>query len=203
MIINLALLFLLVALAWGLGTLAAYGQVADKITFFELDPKIETIAQRFFTYLSNSKAKIEIKIGDGRATLKNLPPQNYDLLLIDAFSGDAIPCHLLTSQAITLYLNHLKPDGLLLFHTSNIYADLSPVLGNLAKKFNLRAYDICFPGQATYVLLCRDTNEANKLLCFAQDHKEYLPLKIQPASVVPKVGIWTDDFSNLITILRF
>ncbi len=188
----------------GVGTLAAYGQTGDTITFYELDPKIKKIALKFFTYLANSKATIKINIGDGRATLKSLPPQNYDLLLVDAFNGDAIPAHMLTSQAITIYLSHLKPDGLLLFHTTNIYVDVAPVLGNLSKKLNLHAYNIVFPGQATYVMLCRDTNQANKFLDFSQNHKDkYSALEISSATVRSKVGIWTDDFNNLLGIFRF
>ena len=116
----------------GAGTLAAYGKAGDYIRFYEINPLIRQIATTSFSYLRDTPAKTEIAMGDARLSLAAEAPQQFDVLAVDAFSGDAIPVHLLTREAFSLYLHHLKPNGVLAIHTSNTYLDLEPVVKLLA-----------------------------------------------------------------------
>jgi hypothetical protein len=126
----------------GAGTLAAYGERGDVFRFYEINPAVTQVAHQFFTYLADSKARVEIALGDGRIQLENelleSGSQQFDLLVIDAFSSDAIPAHLLTAECVALYLRHLKTDGLLLVHLSNRYVNLRPVIRGLVSQFRLR-----------------------------------------------------------------
>jgi hypothetical protein len=121
----------------GTGTLAAYGRKGDDFQFYEIDPKIELIARKYFSYLEDSPADVHVRMGDARLYLdKQLQTENqqFDLLVVDAFSGDAIPIHLLTVEAFILYRRHLKPDGILAVHVSNLHLDLAGVAARLAKE---------------------------------------------------------------------
>lgn len=187
----------------GVGTFAVYGRPGDSLTFYELDPKVKRIAEQFFTYLAKTKAKAQVLVGDGRMLLDASAPQNYDLMLIDAFNGDAIPCHLLTKQALTIYLKHMKYDGLLAFHTTNRYVDLAPVLGNLAKDLNLKASSIRYVNTVTYVVMSKDANQIDQLVAYAKEHQAAYPkVEIYPTPLKPSVGVWTDDFTNLVNVLK-
>jgi hypothetical protein len=187
----------------GVGVLAAYGRTEDKICFYELDPKVERIAKQFFTYLSRTHAKVDIKIGDGRAVLDGLAPQNYDLLLVDAFNGDAIPCHLLTVEAANIYLKHLNPDGLLVFHITNRYVNLCPVLGNLAQQLHLATCHIRFADAIDYIVMSRNPEIIAKFTNYASTHtKNYPYIEVSKTPVRPSLGVWTDDFANLFSVLR-
>ena len=119
----------------GTGTIACYAQAGQHFTFYEIDPAMERIARdpRYFTYLSDCPAQVKVILGDARLSLRGAPESFYDMIILDAFSSDAIPVHLVTREAISLYLAKLKPGGILVFHTSNRYLDLNPVLGNLAR----------------------------------------------------------------------
>ncbi len=126
----------------GAGTLAAYGHAGDNFRFYELNPSVEPIARNYFTYLRDSPANNTIIPGDGRASLAHelqSAPNHFDVLVVDAFSGDAIPLHLLTTQAIDLYQHHLAPGGIMAFHVSNQYVDLAPEVALLANHAHLRA----------------------------------------------------------------
>ena len=112
----------------GAGSLAPLARAGQSITFFEIDPLVETMARRDFTFLADSKASVRVAIGDGRRLIAAEPDDHFDVLVLDAFSGDAIPTHLLTEEAISLYLHKLKSDGVLVIHISNRYADLARVL---------------------------------------------------------------------------
>ena len=116
----------------GAGTLAAYGNASDYFRFYEINPLVVSIAKNWFSYLRDTPAKVDIAMGDARLSLAAEPSQQYDVLAVDAFSGDAIPVHLLTKEAFALYLRHLKPGGILAVHTSNTYLDLAPVVQLLA-----------------------------------------------------------------------
>ena len=124
----------------GSGTAAAFGNAYDHMTFYEIDPDNEKIARKWFTYLNDSVAKINVVVGDGRLALKeNLSDsETYDLIFIDAFTGDGIPTHLLTREAIEIYLNKLKNNGVILFHISNRYYDLAPVIQSTVSSLNLK-----------------------------------------------------------------
>ena len=125
----------------GTGTIACYGQAGQHFTFYEIDPAMEQIARdpRYFTYLSDCPAQVKVILGDARLSLRGAPESFYDMIILDAFSSDAIPIHLVTREAIRLYLAKLKPGGILVFHISNRYLDLKPVLGNLARDAGLVA----------------------------------------------------------------
>src|SRR5262249_17511391 len=116
----------------GAGTLAAYGEAGDSFRFYEINPLARQLATTFFTFLRDTPACTEIVMVDARLSLAAEPPKNFDVLAVDAFSGDAIPIHLLTREAFAIYLRHLKPDGILAIHTSNTYLNLEPVVQLLA-----------------------------------------------------------------------
>jgi hypothetical protein len=185
----------------GAGTLAAYGQRGDRIHFYELNPLVEPIARNLFTYLRDSPAETTITIGDARASLASEAPQKFDVLVIDAFSGDAIPLHLLTKQALALYQQHLVPGGILAFHISNQYIDLAPEVALLAGAAHLGALSIDSPAnnaegayRASWVLVSSDVDFLGQRAV------------IENAIPIPKVlGIraWTDDYSSLLPLLKF
>jgi spermidine synthase len=185
----------------GAGTLAAYGQPGDRIRFYEINPAVEPIARNLFTYIRESGAQITIVEGDARNSLKNEPPQNFDILVIDAFSGDAIPLHLLTTEAISLYKRHLAPGGILAFHISNQHVDLEPEVALLAQAAGMKAMRVSsFANDkrgeytATWMLLSNNADFFANPVVKSQAR--------QPAKD-PKVHLWTDDYSSLLPILRW
>ena len=119
-----------------------YGRPGDVFRFYEINPAVAQVAGRYFTYLEDSDAQVKIVLGDGRIRLEEElrrgESQEFDLLVIDAFTSDAIPVHLLTEQSTALYLQHLKENGLLLFHVSNRYVNLRPVIRGLARRFGFQ-----------------------------------------------------------------
>jgi SAM-dependent methyltransferase len=185
----------------GAGTLAAYGQPGDRFTFFEINPLVIQVANSQFDFLRDSKAHIDMIPGDARISLEHLPSQNFDLLMADAFSGDAIPVHLLTRESFELYFRHLKPDGLLAIHISNKFLDLKPVVEAAAQSLGVESKAITndadqknYVYTATWVLLYREGSP------FAEhDNKGALPHWIRSNVVVRP---WTDDYSSLLKVLR-
>ena len=126
----------------GAGVIAAWMKPGDELVFYEISPRVVDIARREFTYLSDTSAKSEIIMGDGRLSLEREPPRGYDVLGIDAFSGDSIPMHLVTREAMALYVKHIKQDGVIVFQATNRYIDLLPVVKRLASEFGLEAVNI-------------------------------------------------------------
>ena len=130
----------------GAGVVAAYGRAGDTMTFYEISPKVIDIERREFTFLRDSPARIEVVVGDGRLSLekelKRGGPHGYDVLGIDAFSGDSIPMHLVTREAMASYVKHIKPDGVIVFQATNRFIDLLPVIQRLAAEFGLEAVNI-------------------------------------------------------------
>ena len=110
----------------GIGTLTTYGDAGDRWDSFELDPEVETIARRHFWFLTSARADVKVHVGDARLTLERLPDRAFELLILDAFSSDYVPTHLLTREAFGLYLAKLEPNGMLLCHISNRIFDLRP-----------------------------------------------------------------------------
>ncbi len=184
----------------GTGTLAAYGEPGDVFRFYEIDPRVEVIAKNVFTYLRESRAKIEIVHGDARLSMEEEPPENYDVIAVDAFSGDAIPVHLLTAEAIKLYQRHLAPGGIIAFHISNTYLSLAPVVQAQADHAGLHA-----------VLVTTEDNDdtgafsSDWVLVTANEKFLALP-EIADASakiqLKPGLRLWTDDYSSLLPILN-
>jgi spermidine synthase len=184
----------------GTGTLAAYGEPGDVFRFYEIDPRVEVIAKNVFTYLRESRAKIEIAHGDARLSMEAEPPEHYDVIAVDAFSGDAIPVHLLTAEAIQLYQRHLAPGGIIAFHISNTYLRLAPVVQAQADHAGLHA-----------VLVTTEDNDdtgafsSDWVLVTANEKFLALPeIADASAKIEPKPGLrlWTDDYSSLLPILN-
>jgi hypothetical protein len=189
----------------GAGALAAYARRGDLFRFYEIDSQVAAVAVSEFTYLSDSPAQIEIALGDGRLSLEREPPQQYDLLAIDAFSGDSIPMHLITREAMAAYLRHLKPDGVIVFQATNRFVDIAPVVERLAAANGMTAVlvsDSAENGEgADYWISDTDqiivTKNARLLAA------EPIQLVAQPLPPRPDFRVWTDDFYNLLRILKW
>ncbi|MBK9244183.1 MAG: fused MFS/spermidine synthase [Burkholderiales bacterium] len=188
----------------GVGTLSAYGRAGDLLRFYELDPQVIDVAQRHFTYLGASRAAIEFVIGDARLSLERElsrgGPRGYDVLAIDAFSSDSIPVHLITREAIELYARHLAPDGIIAVHISNRFLDLKPVLANIARATGLAAQLVSDSPQddrtassTDWVLLARDP---------AVLGDPQIAGRAEPLDPVPGFSLWTDQFNNLLDVLK-
>ena len=184
----------------GTGTIAAYGHVGDRIRFYEINPLVPPIAQNLFTYLRDSRAQITIAEGDARTSLTREAPQQFDVLAIDAFSGDAIPLHLLTTEAVALYKKHLATGGIIAFHVSNQYLNLAPEIAQLAIAANMTSKVVEIPSdeatgtfRSTWVLLTNSTS------FFEQP--EVAPAS-SPTPMMPDLRVWTDDYSSLLPILQ-
>jgi spermidine synthase len=186
----------------GVGALAAYGEPGDRFTFFEIDPTVVRIAQntRLFTFLSDSKAEIRIVIGDARLTLEREPSESFDMLVLDAFSSDAIPTHLLTIEALEMYLTKLRPGGILAYHISNRYLDLSDVLARAADKLKLQAR-IFEDSDVTDELLIEGKTPSTWVV-FARAVDDLAPIarNVSWSQLQEKRPgrIWTDDYSNVL-----
>jgi hypothetical protein len=126
----------------GAGVVAAWMQPGDALVFYEISPRVIDIARREFTFLADTSAKTQIVLGDGRLSLEREPPRRYDVLGVDAFSGDSIPMHLVTREAMAIYLKHIKPDGVIVFQATNRFIDLLPVVKRLAAEFGLEALNV-------------------------------------------------------------
>jgi SAM-dependent methyltransferase len=126
----------------GAGVIASWMKPGDALVFYEISPRVVDIAKREFTFLHDTAARTELVMGDGRLSLEREPPRGYDVMGIDAFSGDSIPMHLVTREAMALYLKHLKPDGVIVFQATNRFIDLLPVVKRLAGEFGLEAVNV-------------------------------------------------------------
>jgi SAM-dependent methyltransferase len=126
----------------GAGVIAAWMKPGDELVFYEISPRVIDIARREFTFLKDTPAKSEVVLGDGRLSLEREAPRQYDVMGIDAFSGDSIPMHLVTREAMAIYLKHLKPDGVIVFQATNRFIDLLPVVKGLAAEFGLQAVNV-------------------------------------------------------------
>ena len=185
----------------GTGTIAAYGKPGDVIRFYDINPAVPPIAQRYFTYLRDSKAKIEIVPGDARISMENEPPQNYDVIAIDAFSGDAIPVHLITSEALELYKRHIRPGGIIAFHVSNRFLRLQPVVKQLADHAGMQSVLISSADDNKIDVFSADWVLVTNSQAFLA-HSELDDDK-EDIVVPPRLRRWTDDYNSLLPILRF
>jgi len=185
----------------GAGTLAAYGRPGDVFRFYEIDPRVETIARNVFTYLRESKAKIEIVQGDARLSMEAEPPERYDVIAVDAFSGDAIPVHLLTAEAMRLYQRHMQAGAILAFHVSNSYLDLAPVVEEEAAHAGLSAVMISTPDDETTGGYAADW----VLVTANQDFLSLPEIQGIAEKIEPKPGLrlWTDDYSSLWPVVKW
>jgi hypothetical protein len=191
------------AIGLGTGTLAAYGQPGDHIRFYEINPDVVRLAQTQFTFLTNCPATVSIGLGDGRLSLEREPPQNFDLLVLDAFAGDSIPLHLLTKEAMRSYIRHLKPDGVMAFHISNSHLDLDPIVRALAAQHDLTT--ILVPANRTDVR----TGKLPSLWMLLSANENFLrrPEVLKLINLNSRTErrtslLWTDDHSSVLPILR-
>lgn len=188
----------------GVGVIAAYGEAGGKMQFYEINPQVIDIAQRKFTFLTDSPAETSVAVGDARLVLEQEAPRNFDILAVDAFSGDSIPMHLLTSEAIAIYRRHLATGGILAFHISNKFVALATPLAAIAESEHLDVRIIIDePADAD------DKDSAlsgSDWLLIAADPSGWGNGELgEPATTVPLTGtetIWTDHFNNVISALR-
>ena len=184
----------------GTGTLAAYGRPGDSFRFYEINPLVKPIAEKWFSYLKDSEAKLTFAEGDGRASLHSEQPQGFDLIVVDAFSGDAIPLHLLTVEAMGEYRRHLAPGGVIAFHVSNQYLKLDPEIAALARATGMQARlfdsgEDQYRGEyrATWVLVSGSPG-------YFDNGSLTTGSRIQSVS---GVKAWTDDYSSLLPVVEW
>lgn len=185
----------------GAGTMAAYGQHGDQIRFYEINPAVVPIAHNLFTYLRDSQAEVTIVEGDARTSLSRETPQRFNVLVVDAFSGDAIPLHLLTTQAMDIYKKHLAPGGVIAFHISNQHVNLEPEVALLADASGMQAMRVNSPENpilgefnSSWMLVSADPDFFRIPEIFNHAHKPEMN---------PKLRVWTDDYSSLLPVLRW
>ena len=195
---------------FGTGSLVVFGWVGDYLRIYDINPDVQRLATSRFTYLSNCPARVEIALGDARLSLEREPPQNFDLLALDAFSSDAIPVHLLTKEAFEVYERHLKTTGIIAVHISNHYLDLEPVVVNLARHFHYKLASIShneadsdaddewegawWDYSSTWILLARSEEIINATAI------SHAASSVKTNAVI--IPLWTDDFASVFQILQ-
>ena len=194
----------------GAGAMASYLQPGQTLTFYEIDPLVKEIAEdpRYFTYLSTCAPATKIVLGDARLRLRDAPDGRYGLIVLDAFSGDSIPIHLMTKEALAMYLRKLAPGGLIAFHISSLYFDFAPTLGNLAEDAHLTAMVGNDTGvtqaqrdagklASIWVVMARDPADLSALTSDTSGQFRWKPLEGRAGS-----QLWTDDYSNLLGAMK-
>jgi SAM-dependent methyltransferase len=191
----------------GAGAIAAYGRAGQEMTFYEIDPVVKRLASdpRYFSYLADSAANVRVVLGDARLSLQSAPDGHYQLMVLDAYSSDSIPVHLLTREALQLYLRKLRPGGLLAFHISNLHLDLRPVVAALARDAGL----VCLVQEDT------DVDEADaeagkspsQWAVVARHTGDVAPLTAAqrwfPETGTDSGRVWTDDYSSVVSVLNW
>jgi hypothetical protein len=191
------------AVGLGSGAVAAYGRPGDRFTFYEINPAVARVASdpRYFTFVHDSKATVQIVIGDGRLELQKAPDHSYDMIVLDAFSSDSVPVHLLTREAAQLYLRKLRPGGLLAYHISSRYFVLEPVVGGVVRSLGLTG-------------LYQMHNVSPAAARLGATTSQWVVVAPRPATLQPlaqsgrwrpvRAGtLWTDQFSNILGVVRW
>ena len=188
----------------GAGSMIAYARKGDTFRFYEINPQVIDLAKREFTFLTESPATIETVLGDGRLSLEREPSQQFDVLVMDAFSGDSIPLHLLTWETMAVYMRHLKPGGVLAFQATNRFIDIAPVVASLAQEYGLAAVLVSDTPDseegADYWLSATDqilVTSNRRLLETAQIRDVGKVLVVRP-----NFRVWTDDYNSLWGVLK-
>ena len=188
----------------GAGAIAAYARRGDMFRFYEIDPQVAAVAMLEFSFLKDSPAQIDVVLGDGRLSLEREAPQRFDLLAIDAFAGDSIPMHLLTREAMAVYVKHLAPDGVMVFQATNRFVNIAPVVARLAGEFGLSAVMVSDEPEnnsgVEYWLSATDQIIVTKNRAILQ-----APALRSVAQDLPQdtsLRLWTDDFYNLLGVLK-
>ncbi|MEK6642993.1 MAG: fused MFS/spermidine synthase [Planctomycetota bacterium] len=190
----------------GVGSIAAYAAPDQQFTYYEIDPAVEAMARNeaYFTFLSKCPGKVDVVLGDGRLTIARAPDKHFGLIILDAFSSDAIPTHLLSLEAMNVYLSKLSDDGILAFHISNGFLNLEPVVARLAERAHLACIsrsdrglrrDELADGQlaAHYVVMSRMPERLAALESKPRWHR------CEPSKDVP---VWTDQYCDILGVLR-
>jgi hypothetical protein len=191
------------AVGLGVGTLATYATPDQHWTFFEIDPAIERIARTpsYFTFLESCGDRCNVVVGDARISLAQAPEHSFDLIVLDAFSSDSIPLHLMTREAMSLYVSRLAPGGALLMHISNRHLRLAPIVGRLAADGGLHAVRRVETDARGWP----EGKSGSDWIALSTRAADVAPLIVnngwKPLAVSPSVPLWTDDFSNILGVL--
>lgn len=187
----------------GIGTLAAFAEAGDSVVFYEINREVETMARKYFTYLDDCRGEVEVILGDGRTSmereLETGTARGFDLLFLDAFSGDSIPMHLVTREALEVYFRHLAPDGALVFHITNLYIDLSHPIRTLAADMGMETLLIENEGEeahenySAWVVVSRNTEWLEEIRAAGWSTEWWWSES--------KEVRWTDDYSNLLEVI--
>jgi hypothetical protein len=190
-------------LGLGSGTMAAYADSSHRVKFYEIDPSVEPIARRFFTFVPRCGSNCEVVIGDGRLQLARAEGSSFDFLLLDAFSSDSVPTHLLSREALQMYLSKLTPDGILMFHVSNRFLNVDTLVSSLITDAGLVGYSRfddagelrnLGKSSANHIVVARHAEDLEGIA-----HRPGWKRVSRPADFEP----WTDDYSNLLSLIRW
>lgn len=193
------------AVGLGVGTVSAYGRRGDVIRYYEIDPEVVRLSESHFSFRSDSEAREELVLGDARVSLEREladdEPQAFDVLVLDAFASDAVPVHLLTREAFDVYWRHLAPDGILAVHVSAIHLDLEPVVRGVARRTGKQTVRIINAADSKAVVAWSDwvLVTANQRILNSED---IVRAASRYSSPPRSAGVWTDDHSNLLPLLR-
>ncbi len=182
----------------GIGTLAAYARPGSYFRFYEINPNVLAMAETYFTYLRDCAGRHDVSLGDARLSLDQEQSWQFHVLVLDAFSGDSIPTHLLTREAFEIYMKHLAPDGVLVIHITNSYIDLAPVVAELAEHFHLGSTRAITRDEEERLVFRTDWVTLTRSAAYLESHPSH------PADLPPprRMRLWTDDYSNLFEILK-
>ena len=185
----------------GVGTISVYGEKGDYFRYYEINPQVIEIAKQQFSYLENSHAELDIILGDARLSMENEANQSFDIVVIDAFSGDSIPIHLLTLEAFETYRRHLKENGVIAAHITNRHLDLRPVIQDIADEFNMTTLTIVREDSGKL------TEEYSEWMLLSDDNEFLMHKKLQERAYDEEIKenkrVWTDNYNNLFEIFYF
>lgn len=183
----------------GAGTLAVYGRTGDRYRIYEIDPAVIQFAQTEFTFMADSLAKVDTVLGDARLSMERESPQEFDVLAVDAFSGGSVPIHLLTVEAMGVYLRHMRPDGIVAFHVTNRFLNIPPVVDTIARSMGLHVAHIRDENDNP---LLRNTDWVLVARNPAVLQQPAIAQRAKPVQQIAGLRPWTDDFNNLFAILK-
>jgi hypothetical protein len=188
----------------GAGTLACLAAKGQRVTFYEIDPAVEAVARdpKLFTFLRDCPPRLDVVLGDGRLTMAKAPDHGYDLIVLDAFTSDAVPMHLLTSEAARLYRGKLKDDGAIVFNISNRYLNLAPELGAVAPTAGMAAFTQDYESDPDDPA-ANDSSWVAMVPAGAAEARLAADKRWQRIVPPPRLRPWTDGFSNLLSAIEW
>jgi spermidine synthase len=187
------------AVGLGVGTVATYGKPGDYFRFYEINPTVLEIANNDFSYLKDSAAETEVVLGDARISMERESSQQFDVLVLDAFSGDSIPTHLLTKEAFDVYLRHLSADGVIAVHISNKHVNLEPVIRRLGAELHLPCSIVASPDRLPQCMRAKWVLMSKTDTFLASDTIRENSRRLETTSEFP---LWTDQYNNIVQLLR-